>query len=282
MIRARPSPKLAFAALRRAFGVFFRKDARFLSAAIAFYALLSAVPLLYLALLCASAVVPGEQAQLALGEGLARMSDRAFADQLTGWVRQERGQLGRGLLGALVFMYSATRLFAALERGLNAMWGLEEHRPVGKVQKVLAQLRTRGLSFVVAIFLGLMLVLTVALKALLAAATVRQWPLVASSAAAFMSWGGTTLGTVAVFFLLYLVLPARRPPWREAVLAAAISAALFMVGVHVVTWYVARHAGFGAGDTLLLLLWLRYAAQVFLFGAAFVHAYLHPDEDSSS
>jgi membrane protein len=274
MANAPKAASLVLLSLRRALSVFVRKDARFLSAAIAFYALLSAVPLLYLALLCASAVVPDDQAQQALAEGIARMSDRAFAEQLLAWVRQERGQLGRGLVGGLVFLYSATRLFAALQRGLNAMWELEEHRPQGTAKKLLAQLRTRGLSFVVALLLGVMLMGTVAGKALLAAADARQWPLGGTSI--FLSWGGTTMGTVLVFALLYLVLPAQRPPVREAALAASISACLFMVGVHAVTWYVARHAGFGAGDTLLVLLWLRYAAQVFLFGAAFVRAYLHP------
>ncbi len=258
-------------ALRHGLRVFFANDARFLSAAIAFYALLSVVPLLFLALLAAGFFVEESSARAAMTTGLARFADRDFATTIVHWIDLERGSIGHGVAGIVVFMYSATRLFAALERGLNAMWEIEPE-PTDKKARIMRQLRTRGLSFVVALALGVLLVGTVAFNA--SVAWVAAHAVTPPPAPWALQWLGTLSGTALVFFMLFAVLPAKRAPMRDTALGACFSAALFVVGVRAVTWYVGRRAGFGVGESLMVLLWLRYAAQVFLGGAAFVGAYM--------
>jgi membrane protein len=272
-------PPAAVTPLRAALRVFLSRDGRFLSAAIAFYALLSAVPLAYLALWVATLFVSRESAAAALERELARWTGPALAHVVARWEGQARDGHGLGVLSVVVLLYSATRLFAALERGLNAMWelgpvddGAGEPGRQPRKTKLLRQLRTRGLAFVVATLLGVSLAALVGFRAGVAAAE-REGARLAGLPALF-EWGFSLGGATLIFFLLYTVLPRARARPRETLVGAAVSALLFLLGAHAITSYVAHKGDVGLGETLLVLLWLRYAAQVFLLGAATVGVYL--------
>ena len=260
--------------LRRGIAVFFSRDGRFVSAAIAFYALLSLVPLAYLALWTASLFVSEDAARAALESELGRWTGASLAKAVLSWEETARGR-GRHALGAvsvLVLLYSATRLFAALERGLNAMWELDTKEPEGvpgkKRRSVLRQVKTRGLAFVVALLLGVVLAFVVAFRA--AVATAERAGAKLGQIPGALEWLGATFVAIVLFFLLYTVLPRKRARPLETLAGASVSAILFLLGTHAVTSYVAHKGDLGPGETLLVLLWLRYAAQVFLLGAAVV------------
>jgi membrane protein len=78
--------------------------------------------------------------------------------------------------------------------------------------------------------------------------------------------------------MLYKALPNVRIAWRDVWIGAFITAVLFSAGRLAIGVYLGRSAlasAYGAAGTLVvLLLWLYYSAQVFLFGAEFtcVHA----------
>lgn len=266
--------KKATTPLRAAVRVFFSRDGRFLSAAIAFYALLSAVPLAYLSLWIATLFVSREAARSALETELARWTGKTLAEAVAKWAEEARSGHALGVLSVVVLLYSATRLFAALERGINAMWELDAHpkEVLGKRHKALKQLRTRGLAFVVSTLLGVVLALVVAFRAGVAAAEHAGARL--SEVSSVLSWMGTLFVATLLFFLLYTVLPRERARPRETLVGALVSALLFLLGAHAITRYIAHKGDMGLGETLLVLLWLRYAAQVFLLGAAIVGVYL--------
>ncbi|HQY61234.1 MAG: YihY/virulence factor BrkB family protein [Myxococcales bacterium] len=274
-------PPAAVTPLRAALRVFLSRDGRFLSAAIAFYALLSAVPLAYLALWVASLFVSRDSAAAALERELSRWTGPALAHVVARWEGHARDGHGLGVLSVLVLLYSATRLFAALERGLNAMWELgpadegaadAPGAAGGGKRKLLRQLRTRGLAFVVATLLGVSLAALVGFRAGVAAAERVGARL--AGLPSVLEWGFSLAGATLIFFLLYTVLPRTRARPRETLVGAAVSALLFLLGAHAITSYVAHKGDVGLGETLLVLLWLRYAAQVFLLGAATVGVYL--------
>jgi membrane protein len=259
--------------VRAVLRVFLSRDGRFLSAAIAFYALLSAVPLAYLSLWIATLFVSREAARAALETELARWTGKTLAEAVAKWAEQARTGHALGVLSVVVLLYSATRLFAALERGINAMWELDaDPTLVGKRHKVLKQLRTRGLAFVVSTLLGVVLALVVAFRAGVAAAERAGARL--SEVSSVFSWVGSLFVATLLFFLLYTVLPRERARPRETLVGAMVSALLFLLGAHAITRYIAHKGDVGLGETLLVLLWLRYAAQVFLLGAAIVGVYL--------
>jgi membrane protein len=255
----------ALAVLRIATRTFFTKEARFHSAAIAFYALASLVPLSYFSLWIAGLFVSQNAAREALEGQLVAQLGPKLAHAISQWVSVAQESHASGFFSFLVLTYSATRLFAALERGVNAMWGLYDERTHQK------QLVSRLLSFLIAAVVGLALAGLVASRSL-AAMVPSSW--FREELSPLAEWLGSLGLVFVIFFLLYLVLPAKRPRWRDALGGAAFSSVLFVVGTQLVTLYVAHKDGFGFGETMLLLLWMRYAAQVFLLGAAIVDAYL--------
>jgi len=84
--------------------------------------------------------------------------------------------------------------------------------------------------------------------------------------------------TVA-FAMIYKFMPRVRIPWRDVWVGAAVTALLFTIGKLAIGAYIGRTevaSQFGAAASLaVLLLWVYYAAQVFLMGAEFTRVYAH-------
>jgi len=85
--------------------------------------------------------------------------------------------------------------------------------------------------------------------------------------------------SAAVFAMIYKWMPRVRVDWRDVWIGAAFTSLLFIAGKSVIGVYIGRtgiSAGFGAAASLVVvLLWVYYSAQVFLFGAEFTWAYSH-------
>ena len=80
-----------------------------------------------------------------------------------------------------------------------------------------------------------------------------------------------------LFAAIYKVLPDRTLEWRDVVVGAIVTAVLFSAGKSLISWYIGSSAvasSFGAaGGLIVLLLWVYYSAQIFLFGAEFTKVY---------
>jgi membrane protein len=254
--------------------VFFRARGRVLGASIAFYSLMSVAPILFIAMRIAGLFARGDDARSTL---LA---------QLAGWV----GEDGAGVIGAVVdrqaradggalvtivgialMLYSATRLFSAIEYALDAMWGVERPETRDARDKALRQLRKRGAAFVVAFLLALLALALQGLRTALAVLSglVPGAPDVSHAVEAAISVSGTSI----VVLFLYQALPAASIGWRDAVIGAIVTAALLTAGSTLVGWYLAHksaaRAWGDAGTVVLLLLWVHYSSQIFLLGAAY-------------
>src|SRR6185503_4831113 len=77
----------------------------------------------------------------------------------------------------------------------------------------------------------------------------------------------------ALFGLLMRWLPSRRQTWRSVWGGALLAAVLLTIGKHLLGLYLGRAAfadPFGAaGSLVVLVMWVYYAVQAFLLGAAF-------------
>src|SRR5690606_10587909 len=74
-----------------------------------------------------------------------------------------------------------------------------------------------------------------------------------------------------MFVLMYRYLPARRIPWRIAIVAAIFTGVAFELLKSIFAWYVtnvATHTSpYGAFATfVILVLWIYYSAVVFVLG----------------
>jgi membrane protein len=80
-----------------------------------------------------------------------------------------------------------------------------------------------------------------------------------------------------LFAVIYKYLPDVQIAWEDVLSGAAFTAILFIVGQFLLRLYLTRSSvssTYGAAGTfMVVLLWLFYSAQIFLFGAEFTEVF---------
>lgn len=263
--------------LKTGFSLFFRRGGRLLGAGIAFYSMLSVAPIFVLALHFAGLFTREEMARAALLEDMNGWVGPDGAKTLGALVDRARaaeGGIVATAIGAVLLVYASTRLFSALERAINVMWGVERKSKDGFKGKVFAQLRKRGIGVAITLTSGVVLCALVGLRMGLELAE-SYAPSVPHLSGAVETLASLVI-TWALFFAIFRSLPAAKIGWADAAIGAAVTAALFALGSHAVAAYVG-HKGVArkygeAGAVVMLLLWVQYSAQIFLIGAAMTGA----------
>ena len=269
MIRAARS--LAGDALRS----YSRHSGRMLASAVAFSALLSIAPLLFIALGVASVAIGDDVGRASVHADLTRWLGETSAETILGLLDHARihGQtVLKTILGSIVLVYASTRLFSQMKRALNHMWDVHAKSGRGFGGKVWKQLRKRGLALLLVVFVGVLIAAVVIVKTVLAASTHR----LGDGAQRVVIHVGETLISLAtttlMFAALFKVLPDAKLAWRDAWRGALVTAVLFSIGTTLIGAYLGHKTldvMYGPGGSLvLLLLWVQYSAQVFFLGAA--------------
>ncbi len=257
--------------LRDALRLFSDKGARFLGAAVAFYALLSAAPLLVVILSVVGAVFGRTRAESALWEGLgAWVAPEGLAAIREMTERLDQMERSGSVVGVLLVIYGSTRLFRALRRALNQVWGIDlEGIERARPRAVRYGVRYGGallLTLFVAVLVALLLVVKAGF-ALITTLSTRPPPM--------LWWGLDALVSVGLAFVLFCALfrflPEAPVTLREASTSAVVSTVLFAIGSGLVTLY-GRHKHMsdlygGASAVVLAVVWIYYSAQVLFFGA---------------
>jgi len=251
-------------AVRATFDRFFGERGTHLAAMVAYFALASFVPVIFLAL-----SVLGFLNQANSSSALVGYLEDIFPDQSVESIVNvvdavQRNATALSVVGAVALLWSSLSLFSALESAFNILYG-RPNRPFlrGKVLAVVYM----SISLVV-LFVGL----TVGtfgydlLRRYASDVVTDRW----------VALGLTLLSSAAALFLFllsaYYRLPNARLTRRE-VLPGAILGAIVLVGtlqalplfVSLTTDVVALQA---LGTTFLLLIWLYVMANVIVFGAA--------------
>lgn len=242
-----------------------------MGAALAFYALFSMAPALIIATYVAGLVFGDDAAR---GEVAARLAITMGADgaEVVQQLVRSADRPGTGLLASLAglaaVLYGSTRFFTYLQQALDAVWEPPEAAARGVGHRV----RTRLLSFALVLLAGLLLVLSLGLSVGLSAAGIDIDP--GTVMPRLLLRVATDLGGFVVltglFAALYSGLPSEHPAFRSVIGGAALAAALFTLGRYLLGAFLAHKIGstYGAaGSIFLLLLWVYYSAQLFLFGA---------------
>jgi membrane protein len=269
--------KVSIAGLfRDAFERSVKHNVSLLSAALAFYALLSLAPALYF-------VVAG--AGVFIGRGAAREEVIAWATQtigpgVAGFIRGivDSGSNGSSfatIAGVVSLLYGATVAFGALQDALNLIWEV----PPSARSYIRQFFFKRLISFVAVTIGGVLLLVSLLTGAIISAAG--KFVPQALPATEFLlqvaNFGITVVLVMVLFALLYRILPDSLVAWQDVWTGSAITALLFSAGKTLIGLYLG-HSGsssaFGAaGSVMLFLLWVYYSAHIFLFGAEFTEVY---------
>ena len=252
--------------------------AQSMGAALAYYTAFSLAPLLVIVIAIAGLVFGNAAARGEIVGQLTSLlgSRSAKAVEL---LLAESSQPERGLVAASVglatLMIGATSVLAELQTSLDRIW----RAPALQTTGFFGMLRARLFSFGMVIAMGFLLLVSLVFGAALAA--VGKWYDAAFPGTLFVlqfanlvvSFGITT----ALFAVAYRLLPRAHIEWSDVWIGAVVTAMLFTAGKYLIGAYIG-HAGvsssFGAaGSLIVVLVWVYYSAQIFLFGAEFTWVY---------
>ena len=248
-----------------------------LAGAVAYYTLLSIMPLLILLLIALSQIIDRGELLVTLGrylEWLIPGQSGAVIRELASFL-DHRDVIGWVLLGTIVFFSSLA--FTVLE---NAMSVIFLHRVVIRRRRFLV---SAVIPYCYILFLGLGLLLMTLVSGSLQAIGAesieflgRSWSLRGISGALLYLMG--VLGEILVLTSIYLVMPVGRPSWRHALVGAVTATALWEVTRHILVWYFGTLSQisvvYGSLTTaIVVLLSLEIAATLLLLGAQVIAEY---------
>jgi membrane protein len=257
--------------LRDSLRMFSDKGARFLGAAVAFYALLSAAPLFVVILTVVGAVFGRPRAEGALWGGLATWVAPEGLAAIRGMTeRLEHAQYTSSVFGVVLVIYGSTRLFRALRRALNQLWGIDLEGIERARPRVSRYGRRYGGAMLLTLFVALLVGLLLVVKG--GFAVLATWSTRAPPELLWVLDAVTSVGlTFVLFCALFRFLPETEVSWRDAATCSVVSTVLFAIGSGLVTIYVShKHMGDlyeGASAVVLAVVWIYYSVQVFFFGA---------------
>jgi len=266
---------------KKAFAAFNEDYAGSMGGALAYYTTFSLAPVL-IVVIAVAGLVFGQDA--ARGEIVYQLRS-LIGDESAKAVQEllkSASQPGKSLLASVIgittLLIGATSVFAELQSSLDRIW----RAPALKKQTgIWSLLRQRLLTFGMVVAIGFLLLVSLALSA--AVSAVDRW-----GGTLFPTWHsvlqalniGLGFGLTSLLFAsAYRILPRVKIAWRDVVIGALVTAALFEGGKYLIGLYLGRasvSSGFGAaGSFVIILAWVYYSAQIFLLGAEFTWVYAH-------
>ncbi len=248
-----------------------------LAGAVAYYALLSLVPLMILALIALSHWIDPPELLATLArylEWLVPGQSKAVVAELANFLAH-RDVVGWVLLATMLFFSSLA--FTVLESAMSVIF---HHRVAQRRRRLLVSLLIPYV-YILCLGLGLLLVTLVAggLQALGEERIVwlgRSWSLGGASRVLLYLLG--LAGEIFVLTSIYLVMPVGRLSLAHALIGGVTAAALWEVSRHALVWYFARLSQIGVvygslTTAIAVLLSLELAATLLLLGAQVIAEY---------
>jgi membrane protein len=267
----------------------FRADrAQVMSAALVYYGALSVVPLLVML-----AAVPGlllrfSATPQAVAGDILGFAETAFGPEFRALLERSLNDLQRdSLIASLIafgaLLFAASLIFRHISRCFRFIWqGVSAAENLGDVMRhsMLAKLIDRVIGFVMVLALGIVVLVSTVISALI--------PLL-QRLFSFLPWfddfaswvvtPATGFGLIMVFFLLmYKFLPPVKMGWRDVWVPALLCALGWELAKQVLVIYISVVGGsssYGAMSVLMaLLVWFYYNGMILFFCAELckVHA----------
>lgn len=254
-----------------------------LAAAVAYYTILAAAPLLVISVIVADKFFGDKAVQGQLAWEIHTLVGGQAADTIQDLLRNAHKPV-TGIIATVLSIVSlavgASSVVVELQSSLNVIWAVPDPSASRTwLQGAVAIVKQRFFSALIVIAAGCLLLISLLLSvAISAVGHFFQWLLPASGWILHLISFGATLVIVAFLFAaIYKVLPDVHLRWGDVMVGASVTALLFTIGKQLLAVYLG-HVGlasvYGAAWSLLLLLiWIYYSAQLFFLGAEFTKVY---------
>jgi membrane protein len=261
---------------------FSRDNMPAMAAALAYNALLSLAPLLFVLVgvfrLLAGVDAVERQIVYLVGSSLGPKAVQAVSSLLDNMAmsRTDALALGGGTFALLIIF--STGAFQQLIHALNVVWKVSEEGRGGFLGGILRLIRTHFLAFLMLVCVFIYLYVSI----LLSAAKVVQAERLARAIPGleeFIPRLPQLVAPIALFLLLMLafrILPARRIEWKDVWCGALVTMVLFWASNRLILYYL-QHTAISsfygaAGSFVVVLLWVYWSAMIVLYGAEFTKA----------
>ena len=259
-------------AMIRAARLFLRAGGIDLAASLAYFTILSLLPMVALVIMAAATFGDPEGISDVLTDVLIYYfpsSDELIHEAVENLLSSS---LAIGLAAVVSIVVGANGLFMAANRSVNRVFGIETVR---FVQVTMTQ--AGFVTLVVVLFL-LSVGLTAFLQVVLSfgqgiAEVTGDISVIAVVAVGTFSTVLPVVMTSALFAIVYRLLPSAHVEWRDATFGAIVAIVLFEVGKHLFFWFTGlasqRSVVYGpVASVVVLLMWGYLAGVIFLYGAA--------------
>jgi membrane protein len=271
--------KHLFAIARKAVGACSDDYAPSMGAAISYYTVFSLAPLLVIIIAVAGFLFGREAVQDQVVGQISGLIGRDGAIAVQGLIAsasEPRTGVIATAISLAAMVVGATTVLGELQSALDRIWHVPESQ---KASGIRAQFRTRLFSFGLILgFAFLMMVSLVASTAIsavgaYASALLPGWELMLHAINTAVS---LCIGTL-LFAAIFKWMPQTRIDWRDVWIGAGVTAVLFEAGKVLIGLYLGKSgvaSSFAAaGSLVVILVWVYYAAQIFLLGAEFTKVY---------
>ena len=249
-------------------------------AALAYYTTFSIAPLLIIAIAIAGLIFGQEAARGGLFRELNTLfgaeASTAIEAMLKNAYKPDEA-IFSVIVSTLTLLIGATTVFVELQSSLDTIWKAEPRPGSGIVNFI----KTRLISIGMILAIGFLLIVSLMMSVFIAAlANVWsgwlsnvEWLLQIIN---FAVWFGVI---TLLFAMIYKYLPNVKIAWEDVWIGASVTSLLFAGGKLLIGLYIGKSAlssSFGAaGAFVVLIVWIYYSAQIFLFGAEFTYQYAH-------
>ena len=251
-----------------------------MGAALAYYALLSLMPLLLVLISVAGLLFGANAAQGRVLDQLQFLigSQRtSILEALLHGAQNKADGVVATVVGLLVLMFGATGVLIELRDALNTVWEVPV-RPLSTLQEFTGIVKERLWSLAVA--LAIVVVLTASLLFGIAVSALGQLASVPPANEAvlhLLNAGISFVAVTVVFAAIYKVIPEVAIEWADVIPGAAVTAILFIAGNFLLGLYLGKvslSSTYGAASsTVVLAIWVYYSSQIFFLGAEFTKAF---------
>lgn len=182
-------------------------------------------------------------------------------------------------IGIGVLIFGSTTMFTDMQDSLNLIWRVEAVPKRAWIKFII----NRGLSFLIILALGLLLMSTVVLNSVLVGFGEEIFTSLhfdtRFTTATFILVNNllSILISLIIFYILFKVLPDAKIKSKPALAGSLFTAVLFFVAKYLIGIYISNSKYstiFGsAGSLVILLLWIYYVATIIYLGAKFTKVY---------
>lgn len=245
----------------------FREDNGFLlAAALSFYMFLSLFPLLLLAVGVLGFVLGSpEHAEEILTRQLGAF---VIGPGTMAIVRDTiHGRDAAAGIGLILLLWSGTTALVVLEQAMNLAWNATERR---------SYIKRRAVALLTLLIVALMLAISLGITALIHTVEISHEPLLTRLSVVWrlLAYPIPALLSVALFTVMYKLLPYARVTWRTALVGGVFAGALWEIAKHAFTLYVVHFAAYNRvygslASVILMMVWIDYSATITVLGAEF-------------